>query len=79
MNLTISATTDKPTITLEANCTNCIYRDFWSDLQNLKQHQVSGFDCSYPIVGSKIDRNIDFESVLNDKDIATQCPKYKPS
>ncbi len=77
MNLTISATTDKPTITLEASCTNCIYGDFWSDHQNLKQYQVYGFDCSYPNVGSKLVQNIDLNLISDDRDIAVHCPKYQ--
>jgi hypothetical protein len=58
-------------------CTNCIYGDYWIDHHIFPQHQVSGFDCSYPSIGSKLDWKIDSKLVLDNENIARCCPKYQ--
>jgi hypothetical protein len=62
---------------VQANCTNCIYGDYWSDRHIRSQLQVCGFDCSYPSIGSKSNQNIDADLVMDDEAIAAQCPKYQ--
>jgi hypothetical protein len=82
MTLTI-LTTNKPATTNFSDpakkmlCTNCIYGDYWIDRHIFVQHQISGFDCSYPNIGSRSDRNIDSDLISNDRDIAVHCPKYR--
>jgi hypothetical protein len=83
MTLTID-TTAKNTVTnspksVKILCTNCIYGDYWSERHMFAQREVSGFDCSYPTIGSKLIQNIDSELISDDEDIAARCPKYRPS
>jgi hypothetical protein len=57
-------------------CTNYMYGNYWVELHILSPQQVFGFDCSYPKMGSKLIENTDFELVVEDKSIASHCPKY---
>jgi hypothetical protein len=75
MNPTITSS-KIPSPAVKILCTNCIYGDYWIDRQISEQRQVSGFDCSYPIIGSKLNHNIDSE-LISDENIAVNCPKYR--
>jgi hypothetical protein len=58
-------------------CTNCMYGNYWVELHILSSHQVFGFDCNYPNMGSKPIHNTDSKLVSDDENIAEQCPKYQ--
>jgi hypothetical protein len=80
MTLTID-TTAKNTVanspkSVKTLCTNCIYGDYWIERHMLSPQQVSGFDCSYPNMGSKLIQNTD-SKLVSDDEIAAQCPKYQ--
>jgi hypothetical protein len=59
---------------VKASCSNCIFGDYWSDVD--QQRQVYGFDCSYPIFGSKLSPKIDTK-LITDDEIANSCQKYQ--
>jgi hypothetical protein len=66
-------TSDMPIV--KASCSNCIYGDYWSDIDG--ERQVYGFDCSYPIYGSKLSPKVNSSLITGDESIAQSCHKYQ--
>jgi hypothetical protein len=72
MILTVT-TSDMPIV--KASCSNCIYGDYWSEVG--EECQVYGFDCSYPIYGSKLSPKVNSSLITGDESIAQSCQKYQ--
>jgi hypothetical protein len=62
---------------IKPSCTNCIHGHYWHDSQTLEQPESFGFDCNYPNIGSKSDRNIYSGWFLDDEEMAAECPEYQ--
>jgi hypothetical protein len=57
------------------SCANCLYGDYWHEPDNCDDPKF-GFDCSYPVLGSKSARNLRADWNIDDEDLATECLDY---
>ena len=60
------------------SCANCLYGDYWHEPDNWDDPEEFGFDCSYPILGSKLVRDLRTDWNINDEDLAAECLEYLP-
>ncbi len=62
----------------QVSCANCLYGDYWHESDNCDSPEEFGFDCSYPIVGSKVVRDLRTTWTIDDEDLAAECLEYLP-
>ena len=62
----------------KVSCANCLYGDYWYEPDNCDSPEEFGFDCSYPRLGSKSERNLRTNWHIDDEELAAECLEYRP-